>query len=733
MLDSLDQIEAYDNIYHLETIGYSTQENLPIKAVKISDNADMKEDEGRVLFLGQCHAEEILGVETVIELITLLLDPPPAEAQHVNILRQSLEIWIVPTHNPEGLNVVHSGLDVSYRKNKTDFSPAGPYPNGIFDYDPSIGNDIDGVDLNRNYDFNWVFGDTFTQPDPTDYAAHFDYFGGTAPWSESEIVAIRDLALENDFLFSIAWHSSRSGRLSEKVYTSWKWDDAKFPPDTEELITIGDIIASRIVNEIGVANYESKYGTSMNGKAHDWFYQATGCFQYLIECATANLQPDSALIEDTIDRLMPAQFYLMDRAIGYNENAGQITGIVRGADGNPIEDVEVIVAERNGRILEPRLTDEFGRFRRILNPNTYTLRFRKFGYEETVIQATANNSIIYYTDILLNPKPMHEISFVIDEPWNDIRFRYDNGIFSGERNANQIFMIPEGEWELSIHIMDEGITVMPWVWNVNIESDLVFTPEFPNQNIIQFDLSDSSEWNGVNGNWNIHDHTIKTNETFIYRNSDSTSTTWILESDWLDVSGSNKLVLDLLHKYELEWDHDSISISLWDAHGILSKKMWTDQYYDSTVNEIIWAYDSSGFDSVKIQLTFDRDGSVAYRGWIIENMKLYHAHVEELGVQSELSTEVFRSGKAGPVYPNPSTGMIAIDLEQWQGPVEIKIYNLLGQEVYDEHLILSPNIKQQWRFDLKNSYGTQLSSGIYFIQLTGKQKEFIRKCVFLKQ
>ena len=72
-VDSLDQIEAYDNMYHLETIGYSTQENLPIKAVKISDNADVKEDEARLLFLGQCHAEEVLGVEAVIELIYFLM------------------------------------------------------------------------------------------------------------------------------------------------------------------------------------------------------------------------------------------------------------------------------------------------------------------------------------------------------------------------------------------------------------------------------------------------------------------------------------------------------------------------------------------------------------------------------------------------------------------------------------------------------------------------------------
>ena len=160
-LDSLSQISDYNSEYKLYQLGYSGEEELPIYAVKISDNVDFKEDEPRVLFVGQLHAEEILGVEAVLEMILLMLDPPPEEIQHMNILKQNIETWIIPTLNPEGLNVVHDGLDVSFRKNKTDFSPQGPWPNNFFDYDSSIGEDIDGVDLNRNFDFNWVFGDTF--------------------------------------------------------------------------------------------------------------------------------------------------------------------------------------------------------------------------------------------------------------------------------------------------------------------------------------------------------------------------------------------------------------------------------------------------------------------------------------------------------------------------------------------------------------------------------------------
>ena len=438
----------------------------------------------------------------------------------------------------------------------------------MFDYDPAIGNDIDGVDLNRNYDFNWAFGDTFMQPDPSDYAAHYDYYRGTEPWSESEVSAIRDLVLENDFLFSIAWHSSRSGRLSEKVFTSWKWEEAKFPPDTQEMIIIGDEIASRIVKEDGVENYESVFGGSRNGKAHDWFYSATGCFQYLIECGTAILQPDSVeQIEDTIERLMPAQIYLLDRAIGYNEDAGQITGIVRNGAGNVLENVEVIEEERHGGVLQPRKTDEFGRFRRILNPSTYNIRFRKFGYEETAIQATANNSAVYDTDILMTPKTMYEISFVLNDLWSDVRVKYDNGIFSGELDANLAFELPEGDWDLTVYVMDEGYDVMPWTRKINVDRDMQIIPNFEDFSPIELGISDSSWWNLISGSWIFDEEKLLTNSNFLYSNNDSLAESWELESPWIDVSGSNRIVVEMSHQYEMEWDHDSIQVSLLDADG----------------------------------------------------------------------------------------------------------------------------------------------------------------------
>ena len=219
-------------IYHLEEIGRSNQADIPFWGVRLSYNANVKEDEPRILFLGQCHAEEILGVEITMQLIHKFLNPiesvgTPFYSNMLSLLQQA-EIWVVPTYNPEGLQMVHGFedefgnwlQDESYRKNRTDVNL-----NGIFDFELGIGNDSDGVDLNRNYDFNWFLGDGPWEIDGgcssnPNYFANFDYYRGASPWSESESRAIREFAIDQNFLLSIAYHSSRSGCVSEKVISS---------------------------------------------------------------------------------------------------------------------------------------------------------------------------------------------------------------------------------------------------------------------------------------------------------------------------------------------------------------------------------------------------------------------------------------------------------------------------------------------------------------------------------
>ena len=200
-------------IYHHEIIGYSGVEQLPIWAVKLTMNANLNEDKPKVLILGQCHAEEIYGVEIAMDLIKWMLYPMDHTSyiQSILSIMTNVEIWIVPTYNPDGLSVVHGwydqvdqwNQDVTYRKNKFDANG-----NGIFDFIIGPGEDLDGVDLNRNYDFNWIFGDSIDDLDSggcnPSYLTNYDYYRGPSPFSEPEVVAIKDFVENKNFLLSIA-------------------------------------------------------------------------------------------------------------------------------------------------------------------------------------------------------------------------------------------------------------------------------------------------------------------------------------------------------------------------------------------------------------------------------------------------------------------------------------------------------------------------------------------------
>jgi len=737
LLDSLNRIEELEDWVHLDTIGYSTQENIPILCLRVSDNADQKEDEPRVLFIGQVHAEEILGIEIVIDMIEDLLFPDASIHTHMSILKQYLDIWFIPTANPEGLNVVHEELDLSYRKNKRDLSPEGPVPNGIFDYDPSIGNDIDGVDLNRNFEFNWVFGDTFLEPDNSDYASHYDYYKGEEPFSEHEAIAIRDLALDNDFVFSIVWHSSRSGNLSEKVFTSWKWEEVKESPDLGIMKSIADHFAGSIETEDGTSTYLSVYSGSRNGKLHDWFYRETGCIQYLVECGTSNLQPDSILVENTIARTKPAMVYLMDRTIGYYADAAQITGIVYDSQTmTPIEGSRVEVLEHSGNVLKPRVTNEFGRYRRVLDVGTYTFSFKADGYLGQEVSLVANNSGITEHHVYLEPAPVYQLnmSLVHSTDYNVTI----TGTISNEFKTNEITIssgdniidVPGGDYKIEF-LMGDGH--VPWDRDLVINSNLEIT--IPYEEGLVSDLGSTLPWQESVGAWTMEDTVMRTQEGMLYDNVDSTYQIMSMVSELVNVTGRNRIVVELDHRYETEWDQDMISVSIIDEDDVvLGSRSWSGDSWNTFDTDLITATTDSSFDEVRVKISFMPDQTVNYRGWEIRSLTLYAMSDEYLGIKVSNGNIAPRIPmRISGIYPNPSLGRFQINIDNSPGGnASVEIFNILGQNVLSEKFQNISTGKHFIDLDLSHMNGMLTSSGMFFIRIQTQTEQAVKKCIILK-
>tara|TARA_B100000315_G_scaffold252376_1_gene289032 strand:- start:6402 stop:8729 length:2328 start_codon:yes stop_codon:yes gene_type:complete len=719
-------------IYHLIELGTSTHDNLPFWGVRLSYNADEKEDEPRVLILGQCHAEEIYGIEISMELIDMFLHPMdyPAYSQNMKYILQLSEVWIIPTYNPEGLKVVHGYesangwiQDVSFRKNKRDTNL-----NNAFDFIAGVGSDSDGVDLNRNYDFNWIFGDDLWTEDNSGgtYQAHFDYYKGESPFSESETQAIEDLAYEQNFLLSIAYHSSRSGNVSEMVIFPWFWEDIKFSPDWEIIFTLGSDIANLIPNEVGDGFYLPVWSGGLKGNAHDWFYSQTGCIQYLIEVGSSNMQPDSVdLIEETISKNLRGTFHLMNKAIGYpigdlGAEVYQVTGTITDAAlGEPIESI-VTIDELNGPMLENRTTDEFGRYRRLLKSGTFTLTASARGYEPQTQNVTPGSGLITERDIALESLPEYNLTLNVQPPPSfqgliQLSISDPYGLVAGETvESTYSIELPSNEYRIQL----TGNDLTPEFFNVNLTSDFNQSITMVEQELIFNEPFDNlSNWTGSTGSWNISAGVLSSQETVFY----SQDTISVLSST-INNPGNQNFVLSINLKYELEWENDIAFLSILGSSDT-STIYWDDQHWEFHDEYVL--IPSPG-DSFKIEIGIIPDNSIQFRGLKIDQISIMNQGTQSIGGNGDLLLPQFYSFSTP--FPNPfnTTAIIEFSVPEITN-VEITVFDILGRKVerlFDEEIIQGTH-KLNWN-------PVDISSGLYFIRLTSDNFSKTHKLLLLK-
>lgn len=407
------ELQAYANDYPdlciLESIGQSL-EGRELWALKISDNPQIDEDEPAILIDGLIHAEEIYGVEISMMLIDNLLTGYGENDQFTNWVDHT-EIWIVPDGNPDGHQVVMDGIDICYRKNKRDNNENGEFDYsiaecpGVYPDVPCFINDyghpectlinesdIDGVDLNRNFDWAW-----YDTPD-TNWAS--EYFVGTAPFSEPEAAAMADLAREVRPTFALIYHSSRSGNLVERVVFPWRDDVYGSSPDYRHLEDVARRMARLIPADGGIGTYVHAHCRGDKGYAQNWFYAELGTFAFEVEVAICcNIQSRSEIfVESVCQRNLEGVYYLLDRL----RQDGVLTGVVRNAETHdviPGAHVKLVGVD-NDSLLTPRYADVHGRYRRILKlspSSVYTLEVSHPGYDTatiTDIQVTPDSSYV---------------------------------------------------------------------------------------------------------------------------------------------------------------------------------------------------------------------------------------------------------------------------------------------------------------------------------------------------
>ena len=353
----------------------------------------------------------------------------------------------------------------------------------------------------------------------------------------------------------------------------WQWAEGKESPDFEVVDKLGRDIAALIPTEDGITTYLPSGSISRRGNAHDWFYSQTGCIQYLIEAGTSNIQADDEqIIEDTIDRNLIGAFHLINRASGNSVGSigadkYQINGIVTDYNSSETLNAEVRILEMDGPMLKARMTDEFGRYRRLLYPGTFTLEVSSEGYETYVEQnIVPSASSFVERNIQLNPLDQHEITFIFNYPEDynqeeSLKLVYSNkwgdtevGIVSGDTIS-----LFEGDYD--IKITDYGSNfIMPIKDNINVinDTELVYSLDWSK---VLYNGINSNDWIIESGDW-IIDTDIKTQESLFYSNEYNA----ILKLDSILFSNNSIAALVDL-RYELEWEKDFFDLAFTVDNG----------------------------------------------------------------------------------------------------------------------------------------------------------------------
>jgi len=347
----------YPEIFHQSIIGTTgMRQNIPM--VCISDNAAVSEAEPRLLYHGALHANEPNGTTAIMKTIESLLlgynnDP------EVTARVDGLEQFFVPILNVDGHNHVFSG-GVSWedwrktmRDNNSNAQPDFPG---------------DGVDLNRNWDWNW---DEYGETDPASLK-----YKGPFPFSEPEIAAVRNFVYDQRPVVVVDYHSPVT--ISWRSYIFWPWFDtggSGMGPDAAVAEQVAGLWASATLNENGNP-YHKIYAYSTLPKEQCWIYGRTGILAFIMEISD-HCWWSGATVDTIGTRVARGSTALMDRVL---EGPGICGRVYDQQSGEPLV-AEVIIEQMHNDSMGKRLTeDSHGMYHRLTTSGSYTVRTSCLGY-----------------------------------------------------------------------------------------------------------------------------------------------------------------------------------------------------------------------------------------------------------------------------------------------------------------------------------------------------------------
>lgn len=244
MLEDLDSMAAkfphlIQPIAPIDT--FETWEERPIYFTKISNNPSVNTNKPKALYTAVHHAREPSSMSVVMYYMWYLLENYDNNPE-IKYIIDNTELYFVPCINPDGYiynqttNPTGGGL---HRKNRRD-----------------VGTSNKGVDLNRNYSYEWGgVGSSNNQ--------NSHIYRGPNSFSEPETQAIKWLVENYEFEIALNYHS-----FSNLLLFPWGYTESEQCPDHE----LFENFTAYMVRENGYDNIQSSFLYEASGDSDDWMY-----------------------------------------------------------------------------------------------------------------------------------------------------------------------------------------------------------------------------------------------------------------------------------------------------------------------------------------------------------------------------------------------------------------------------------------------------------------------------
>lgn len=239
---------TYPETVQLHVLG-TTYNGRPMVAMEISSDPGIDDGRPNSVHTGGTHAREWAGAEFSMKLAWYLITQYGKDDRITNIL-DTTRVWIMPLMNPDGMHWDQTNTPGSWRKNRRNNSD---YNNG----NPTTAAGW-GVDLNRNFPYDFVLGQTnITGED----------FRGPAPASEPEIAALLQVYLNNQIMTDTTGHTFGHFIIMQ----------GGTHPNTVDIVALGEEIFQ--INGVDV----QPSGDNANGQSVGWLFGTANTMSILSE------------------------------------------------------------------------------------------------------------------------------------------------------------------------------------------------------------------------------------------------------------------------------------------------------------------------------------------------------------------------------------------------------------------------------------------------------------------